>query len=44
MAETLFTAPTPIIDVVLAWVVETGRLKVEQKKREMAAAMSAENP
>ena len=44
IAETRFTAPTPIIDVVLACVVDTGRLNTEQIKSEIAAAISAEKP
>ena len=44
MADTRFTAPTPMMDVVFAWVVDTGRLNTEQNKRDNAAAMSAENP
>ena len=44
IAETRFTAPTPMIEVVFAWVVETGRLNIEQNKSEIAAAISAEKP
>ena len=44
MADILFTAPTPIIAVVLAWVVDTGMPKVELKNRQRDAAISAEKP
>ena len=44
MAEILRTAPTPIIAVVLAWVVETGSPNTELINRQMDAAMSAEKP
>ena len=44
MADTRLTAPTPIIDVVFAWVVETGSPNTEQKTSESEEAMSAEKP
>ena len=44
IADTLFTAPTPIIEVVFTCVVDTGRLSTEQNSKELAAAMSAEKP
>ena len=44
IAETLLTAPTPMIEVVFAWVVDTGRLKTEQNSSDSAAAISAEKP
>ena len=44
IALMLLTAPTPIIAVVLAWVVETGRLKREHRSREVDAEISAEKP
>ena len=34
IALMLFTAPTPIIAVVFAWVVDTGKLSKEQKRAE----------
>ena len=44
IAEILLTAPTPIIEVVFAWVVETGMPNTELIKRDTDAARSAENP
>ena len=42
--RTLFAAPTPIMAVVFAWVVETGKPVSEQTSKAMVAAMSAEKP
>jgi hypothetical protein len=39
-----YTAPTPIIEVVFACVVETGKLNTEQNIKDAAAAISAEKP
>ena len=44
MALTFLTAPTPIRAVVLACVVETGRLNSEQRSSDDEAARSAEKP
>ena len=44
MALTLLTAPTPIMAVVLAWVVDTGRLSSEHSSKDEDAARSAEKP
>lgn len=44
IADMRFTAPTPIIEVVLACVVETGILNIEQISKDSAAATSAEKP
>ena len=44
IAETRLTAPTPMMEVVLACVVETGRLSREQISSEVEAARSAEKP
>ena len=43
-AEILFAAPTPMIDVVLVCVVETGMPVVEARKRQIAAAISDAKP
>ena len=39
-----FAAPTPMIAVVFVWVVLTGIPNVEETKRQVTAAKSAENP
>ena len=44
MAEILLTAQAPMIEVVFAWVVETGMPNTELKRRATDAAISAENP
>ena len=44
MAEILFTAPTPMIALVLVWVVDTGIPKRLESRRQKAADKSAENP
>ena len=44
MAERRLTAPTPMMAVVLAWVVETGMPKTELISRLTEAARSAEKP
>ena len=44
MDETRLTAPTPMIAVVLACVVETGIPKIELNRIEIDAATSAEKP
>ena len=42
--EKRFAAPTPIIEVVFAWVVDTGIPNTELNKSEAEAARSAEKP
>ena len=44
IADTLLPAPTPIIEVVFTWVVDTGRPNTEQNTSEIAEAISAEKP
>ena len=44
IADNRLTAPTPIIAVVLACVVDTGIPNIELNNKEIEAAISAENP
>ena len=44
MAESRFTAPTPMMAVVLVWVVLTGIPNREKPSRQAAPAISAEKP
>ena len=44
MAESRFTAPTPMMALVLVWVVDTGIPNRLESSRQAAAARSAANP
>ena len=44
MADRRFTAPTPMMAVVFAWVVDTGMPNTELKSSEREAAIPAEKP
>lgn len=44
IAESLLAAPTPMIALVLVWVVETGIPKTDEMRRHTEAEISALNP